>query len=104
MGMYLPADAPATCESSDECGVEFSEYGGMCNYENYGSGQCIGKDYLRKRFLALTLAGDLYEDHSRKNRFCGKLYRLKTTYFFVIILNFIFTSFIITKFLKKTLP
>ena len=42
--MYnAPAEA-ASCESSDQC-YDVSEYGGMCNYENYGSGQCIGKDF-----------------------------------------------------------
>ena len=47
-------------------------------------------DISEIKILTLSLAGSLFDDHYPWNRFYGKLYRLITSYFFVIILNLIF--------------
>ena len=51
--------------------------------------------------LTPTLAGGLCEDHTRWNRFYGKLYRWIDCIFFVFILNFISNLILKSKFSKN---
>ena len=61
--------------------------------------------FYKKKYglLTQTLAGGLCEDHRPRNRFCWELHDWIDWFFLVIILNFIFTPFILIKFLKKIL-